>query len=289
VSETTVLALVLVVFLLVAGGLLGALSLVPKTAPAARGLWPAMASEVVVVGLVLGVVWPGGVVTGLAVALLAGRTAWEAATVALGGGDERRALAVGVAAGLAALLAAFGGSYGPIAAVALVAAATVLAWRTRSASSSLFLFVFPLLPLVAFAGVATAPSGGAVLLLAFLLVETMDSAAVLGGRLFGRHKIFPRLSPRKTLEGLLTGAGAVLLAALVYGRLVVDWSLGRILVVTVSVAVATVAGDLAASWIKRRAGVKDYPLVHATQGGVLDTVDAWLVAAPTLALVLRLS
>lgn len=287
-SETTVLALVLVVFLLVAGGLLGALSRVAKTAPTARSLWPSMASEVVVVGLVLALVLPGGLVTGLAVALLAGRTGWEAARVALGGGDALRALAIGAAAGVAALLAAFGGTVGVLAAVALVAAAAVLAWRTRSASSGLFLFVFPLLPLVAFAHVATGPMGGAVLLLAFLLVETMDSAAVLGGRLFGRHKIFPRLSPRKTLEGLLTGAVAVLFAALVYGRVVVDWSVGRIAVVAASVAVATVAGDLAASSIKRRAGVKDYPVVHATQGGALDTVDAWLAAAPTLALVLWL-
>jgi phosphatidate cytidylyltransferase len=63
------------------------------------------------------------------------------------------------------------------------------------------------------------------------------------------------------------------------------WSLGRILIVAATSAVATVAGDLVASWLKRRAGVKDFPPIHAVQGGVLDIADAWIVTAPALAVV----
>lgn len=287
-SETRLLALVLLAFLGIAGSLLAALSLLRPTAAAARGLWPAMASEVVVVGAVLALVLPGGPVTALGVALLAGRCGWEAATVVLGGAGRSRARAVAVVTGLAAGLAALGGAAGLAVAALAVTVAGLAATGGRPLADRLGQVAFPLLPLVAFAHVAARPGGGATLLLAFLLVEAMDSAAVLGGRLFGRHRVFPRLSPRKTLEGLLAGAAAVALAAVVYGRLVVDWSAGRILVVAGAVALATVAGDLAASWIKRRAGVKDYPVIHATQGGLLDTVDAWIVAAPTLALVAAL-
>lgn len=289
-SETVSLALVILGFLAFALGLLGALSLLPASATKARELWPVMISEIVIVAAALAIVVPGGVATGIGVAVLAARCAWEAETVVLGTGAGGRpsALGLGGAAAVAAGLAHFGGGLGAVAGLGLVAGALVIATRmarpgaTREAA---VLLAFPLVPLVAFGFVAARPGGGAMLLLAFLLVETMDSAAVLGGRLFGRHKAFPRLSPRKTVEGLLAGALAVTIAAIVLGVGVMGWSVGRIVVVAVTVAVATVAGDLTASWIKRRAGVKDYPAIHAVQGGVLDIVDAWIVAAPVLAAV----
>jgi phosphatidate cytidylyltransferase len=139
---------------------------------------------------------------------------------------------------------------------------------------------------ISFAGIAARPDGGVLLLVAFLLSEVMDSAAVLGGRLFGRRPAFPRLSPRKTVEGLLAGLVAVTAVTLVLGLAVLGWSLVHTLLVAVVAPVATVAGDLAASAIKRQIGVKDYPPVHPVQGGVLDIVDAWIVTAPCLALVL---
>lgn len=289
-SETLVLALVVLGFLGFALVLLAALSALPVTAAKARELWPVMISEIVIVAAALALVVPGGVATGIGVVVLAARCAWEAATVVLGAGPSGRASALGLggAAGVAALLAYFGGASGALAGVALVAiglAGAARISRREAPGEAAILLAFPLFPLVTFAAVAARPGGGAILLLAFLLVETMDSAAVLGGRLFGRHKAFPRLSPRKTVEGLLAGALAVTLAAVVLGIGVMGWSVGRIAVVGITVAVATVAGDLVASWIKRRAGVKDYPPIHAVQGGVLDIVDAWIVAAPVLAAV----
>ncbi|NLH80557.1 MAG: phosphatidate cytidylyltransferase [Phyllobacteriaceae bacterium] len=287
-NATRDLAVVILGFLAFATALLGLLSLWPKTSATARGLWPQLISEVVVVAIVLVAVVPGGAVTALAATLLAGRCGWEAATVVLGDAARRRAVAVGLATGLAAGLAAFGGWVGVAVAIvptiAVVAAAAGLG-RPGGLADGLRLLLHPVTPLVAFGLVAGSAGGGAVLLLAFLLVETMDSAAVLGGRLYGRHKAFPRLSPRKTVEGLATGAAAVVIATFVLSFAVPGGSAGRLAAMAAAVAVATVAGDLAASAVKRRAGVKDYPIVHPTQGGVLDVVDAWIVAAPVLALV----
>ena len=289
-TETTTLALLVLVFVAVALVLVTTLSLVPATADRARGLWPVLISEVVIVAVALGVILPGGLVTGLGIALLAGRCGFEAATVVFPPAAERpiAPLALGAAAAIATGLAAVAGSVGTAAALVLVAAAIAIAVRRAPPprpADAVVLVAFPFAALVAFAAVAARPGGTAILLLAFLLVETMDSAAVLGGRLFGRHKAFPRLSPRKTVEGLVAGAVAVAGATLVLGLAVMGWSLGRILVVAATAAVTTVTGDLTASWIKRRAGVKDYPPIHPVQGGVLDIVDAWIVTAPALAMV----
>ncbi len=284
------LALVVVAFLAFALVVLAALSVLPATAKASRGLWPVMISEIVIVAVALLLVVPGGVATGLGIAALAARCGFEAATVTVAGDDARpRALGFGAALAVAAGLAGVGGTVAGVVLALVAGVATGRLGRPGGLRDGIVLALFPALPLVLFAAAAAGPDGGARLLLAFLLVETMDSAAVLGGRLFGRHPAFPRLSPRKTVEGLAAGALGVAIAALVLGVGVLGWPATRIVVVAIAVAAATVAGDLVASWVKRRAGVKDYPAIHPVQGGVLDVVDAWIVATPVLALVSRLA
>lgn len=271
--------------------LLAALSVLPATAAKARDLWPAMASELVIGAVALGFVLPGGGILAAGVVLLAARCAWEGTTVAAGpAAGPTAALVQGAAVAAASGLAHLFGLPGLLGGIGLAAASLAglgLAGRIDR-GSALVAFVFPSLPLVAFAAVAALGEGRSLLFLAFLLVETMDSFAVLGGRLFGRRKVFPRLSPRKTVEGLASGAAALAIVAAVLGTVVMGWSPGRIAFVAAVAAVATVAGDLTASAVKRRAGVKDYPVVHPVQGGVLDIVDAWIVTAPALALALAL-
>ncbi|MCX7350442.1 MAG: phosphatidate cytidylyltransferase, partial [Alphaproteobacteria bacterium] len=121
-----------------------------------------------------------------------------------------------------------------------------------------------------------------VLVLAFFLVEVFDSFSLLGGKLYGRTPLVPRLSPRKTWEGLATGGGALAIALLS----LVAWlglPLLPMLLAGLVVVVAAIAGDFLGSLAKRRAGVKDYPAVMAVQGGLLDIIDSWLVAGPCLA------
>ncbi|WP_333822492.1 phosphatidate cytidylyltransferase [Pinisolibacter sp.] len=288
-SETIALAVLVGVFLAVAVTLVGVLSLLPATAEKARALWPALISEVAIVAVALGFVVPGGPVTALGVTLLAARCGWEATKVLFrGAGEPITPLTVATLAAVAALLAFSSGATGAAAGfVVLVVGVMAVTWMSKPATyqDAAVLLVFPLAALAAFAGVAARPDGGAILLVAFLLVEVMDSAAVLGGKLFGRRPAFPRLSPRKTVEGLLVGLAAVTAVTAVLGIAVMGWSLVHTLLVAVVAPVATVAGDLAASAIKRQVGVKDYPAIHPVQGGVLDIVDAWIVTAPALALV----
>ncbi len=122
---------------------------------------------------------------------------------------------------------------------------------------------------------------GAALVVAVLLATFVgDTAAHLAGTAYGRRRIAPSISPNKTLEGLLAGLVvgiATAWAFLVLGR---TWiGTGEALAIAAAAAVAAPCGDLLESGLKRRAGVKDSGRVFGAHGGVLDRIDAVIVAA----------
>lgn len=160
------------------------------------------------------------------------------------------------------------------AAIALLRPAP-LAWVWR-------LLLFPAIPLGLFIFAASKPEAGLALLTSFLFVEIFDSFSLLGGRLFGSRKLAPRLSPGKTWEGLATGIATTLSSATLISLLMPQHARLFLLLALLS-APAAIAGDLAASAAKRRAGVKDYPAILPIQGGLLDIMDSWIVAGPLAA------
>jgi phosphatidate cytidylyltransferase len=116
--------------------------------------------------------------------------------------------------------------------------------------------------------------------LAVLLVAVTDSFSQLWGRLLGRHRLCPRLSPGKTREGLAGGLLTAVTAAVALGFLAPGMSVAARAVLGLSTALAAVAGDLAFSWIKRRLGVKDFSSALPGHGGILDRFDSLVLAAP---------
>ena len=118
-----------------------------------------------------------------------------------------------------------------------------------------------------------------------------DIGGLLFGSLFGKHKISPRISPSKSLEGLVGSMLCCLIGALVIFAStypVAQW--GQIwwvaLVMGVMVGVTGTVGDLSASLIKRDLGIKDMGHLLKGHGGVLDRVDSILMSAPFITLVL---
>ena len=106
-----------------------------------------------------------------------------------------------------------------------------------------------------------------------------DTGAYLGGRLFGRRPLAPRISPNKTVEGLLIGMACAVLAVWFAGRYQ-DWLPGaHALVLGLAVAVFAPIGDLFESFVKRQAGTKDTGRLLGAHGGVLDRLDAVLFTA----------
>jgi phosphatidate cytidylyltransferase len=132
------------------------------------------------------------------------------------------------------------------------------------------------------------PVTGMVLLLALIIVVKLsDTGAYTVGRLFGRHKLAPVLSPGKTIEGAIGGlAFACLGAWFAFSYLPLWLDCNRPLhawgwiVFGLAVGIAGMVGDLAESLIKRDLGAKDSSTWMPGFGGVLDIIDSILLAAP---------
>ena len=101
-----------------------------------------------------------------------------------------------------------------------------------------------------------------------------DTGAYLGGRWFGTRPLAPRISPNKTVEGLLIGFGTAVLATWAAG-LYQDWlSHGHALILGAAVGATAPLGDLFESAVKRDAGTKDTGTLFGAHGGALDRLDA---------------
>jgi phosphatidate cytidylyltransferase len=141
-------------------------------------------------------------------------------------------------------------------------------------------FMYPAIGAAFLALLAAPPAGFGLVLFLYALVEVGDAFALLVGKLVGRRRLWPRLSPGKTLEGSLGGLVASLIVALLLAFAVPDWSTERRLAIGLVVAIAGQAGDLVASAFKRAAGIKDYGNAVPANGGVLDVYDSLIFAAP---------
>ena len=152
-------------------------------------------------------------------------------------------------------------------------------------SKSAMLLAGPLLLVVswyAFVVMRGRPDGQWLILLLFGLVWGADSGAYFAGRLWGRVKLMPAVSPGKSWEGVVGGSVAALLIAAI-AAVAMDQSgaeLVYLVVVGMVTAWVSVVGDLAESLFKRRAGVKDSGKLLPGHGGVLDRIDGLVVAAP---------
>lgn len=126
------------------------------------------------------------------------------------------------------------------------------------------------------------------LMLVLLMVWCADSFAYFGGRAFGRTRLAPRISPGKTREGVISGALAAMLVAVLYSHHFVAplESLTQMLVllgVSILVALVSVVGDLSESKLKRAAGVKDSGRLIPGHGGILDRIDGLMAGVVVFA------
>ena len=130
--------------------------------------------------------------------------------------------------------------------------------------------------------------GRNILLIAFLIivVQASDVLQYVWGKLMGRHKLAPSLSPSKTVEGLVGGvASATLLGALLWW--ITPFSMVQAAMVALIINVMGFLGGLVMSAIKRDRGVKDWGYVIKGHGGVLDRLDSIVFSAPIFFHVVR--
>ncbi len=125
------------------------------------------------------------------------------------------------------------------------------------------------------------PAGRVELLFLLAVIWACDTCAYLVGTRWGRHRLAPRISPRKSVEGLVAGLASAPLVALAFTA----WTplpVGATAAVLIALAFALLGqlGDLTESLLKRDAGVKDSGAIIPGHGGVLDRVDALLLTLP---------
>jgi phosphatidate cytidylyltransferase len=114
---------------------------------------------------------------------------------------------------------------------------------------------------------------------AALCTVAYDVGGLFFGSQMGRRPWMARISPNKTVEGLLGGCGSAVVVGLVFGMLSKLWSTGNGIELGLVVAVVAPLGDLAESMIKRDVGIKDMGSILPGHGGVLDRFDALLFGA----------
>ena len=133
------------------------------------------------------------------------------------------------------------------------------------------------------------------LMLVFIVAWVCDSAAYIFGSLFGRHKLIPEISPKKTVEGAIGGVVVTALASVFFGFMVDVFTEGitpdyLVLALTgLVLSVVAQLGDLIASLIKREHGAKDYGNVLPGHGGIMDRLDSIIMIAPTMYALILLS
>lgn len=111
----------------------------------------------------------------------------------------------------------------------------------------------------------------------YLVVASFDGFSQIVGQLLGRRKLAPKVSPNKTVEGLVGGIAGALAIAWIFQQLAgLATPFG--LISGAAIAGCGLAGDLCASWIKRRAGIKDFSALIPAHGGVLDRFDSFIGA-----------
>ena len=128
--------------------------------------------------------------------------------------------------------------------------------------------------------------GASLYLLAFIGPWVSDSAAYFCGFAFGKHKLIPDVSPKKTVEGSVGGILFTAAAFVVYGTIVLKptTAASYIILAVIGFAVSVISqiGDLIASLVKRKYGIKDYGKLFPGHGGVMDRFDSVLATAPIL-------
>jgi phosphatidate cytidylyltransferase len=118
------------------------------------------------------------------------------------------------------------------------------------------------------------------LLIVLAIIWINDTMAYIVGSLLGKHPLVARISPKKTIEGVVGGLFFVLASTIVANELFLEKNLISMLIFSTTMVLAGTVGDLLESKLKREAGVKDSGNIMPGHGGILDRLDSLLVASP---------
>jgi phosphatidate cytidylyltransferase len=131
--------------------------------------------------------------------------------------------------------------------------------------------------------------GGFLIICIFATIWICDSVAYYVGTAFGKHKLFPRVSPKKSWEGAIAGFGFSILTMIASKLIVLDFlSWNSTIGIGIIIGVFGQIGDLIESLFKRDSGVKDSSSLVPGHGGIFDRFDSLIFSAPLILILLKL-
>ena len=137
------------------------------------------------------------------------------------------------------------------------------------------------------------PFNPSIVLLMFVLTWTFDSFAYLVGKKFGKNKILPSISPKKSWEGFFGGFVFCILASSLSFFLFKEYfnhiSTLSYILITIILPFSATTGDFIESFYKRKAGVKDSGTIIPGHGGILDRMDAFLITIPVIYIIINIA
>ena len=168
-------------------------------------------------------------------------------------------------------------------------------WKLRKGKSKVYAFVYVLLPffLIHFFGKIEILNFNSVfdpslILLMFILTWTFDTFAYLFGVRFGKTKIMPSVSPKKSWEGFAGGFIFTVLASFITTHYFLEVDNSIALAMSLFLPFTATLGDFTESYYKRQAGVKDSGNFIPGHGGMLDRMDAFMLTIPVLYIYLNI-
>ena len=168
-------------------------------------------------------------------------------------------------------------------------------WQLRKGQSKLIAFSYVLVPFIViqFFGFTDhnypeSKFDSSPILVLFILTWVFDTFAYIVGSKFGKNKILPKISPKKSWEGFIGGFIFTLLSVYFIDQYFECFSLYFLVLLAVIIPFTASAGDFIASYYKRIANVKDSGIIIPGHGGMLDRMDAFMISIPVLYILINL-
>lgn len=251
-------------------------------------------SGIVLVILMIGILYLGGYVTGVAMLLLSLGGVFEILRVYKLEKSAMGVVAYLVTIGYYALLFVHEGGYmvqlilGFVLIVLGIYVTTYPKFTDKDAMAAILSFLYAGVMLSFMYQIRELKYGGALVVMVFVCSWVNDTCAYCVGVKLGKHKMSPKLSPKKSVEGLIGGiAGSAIVGALYgifFNSKVYELNNAAVIFAVAGAlgAVVAVIGDLAASAIKRNNDIKDYGKLIPGHGGIMDRFDSIIFTAPII-------
>ena len=167
-------------------------------------------------------------------------------------------------------------------------------WKLRKGKTKILALLYVIIPffLIQIFGMTdsdypNSPFDPSLILLMFILTWTFDTFAYLLGVKFGKHKIMPSVSPKKSWEGFVGGYIFTIVAAYITSKYFLPIDFHLALIVSLFLPFTATIGDFVESHYKREAGVKDSGNLMPGHGGILDRMDAFMISIPAIYLIIN--